>query len=101
MTNLLQAGQLSQGSLSRRVGKADTLGSARKPVSWQQWQLGLQEPSQDTKQTPNQADLGSGPSCAVADRVTVGMSLHLFKPFSSSCNGAAARLLHRAVVGIK
>lgn len=26
MTNLLQAGQLSQGSLTRRAGKADTLG---------------------------------------------------------------------------
>lgn len=64
VTNLLQAGQLSQGSLGRWVGKADTLGSAGKPVSWQRWWLGLQEPSQDTKQTPDQADLGTGPSSA-------------------------------------
>lgn len=64
VTNLFQAGQLSQGSLGRWVGKADTLGSAGKPVSWQRWWLGLQEPSQDTKQTPDQADLGTGPSSA-------------------------------------
>lgn len=31
MTNL-QAGQLSQGSLTKRVGKADTLRGAGKPV---------------------------------------------------------------------
>lgn len=32
VTNLLQAGQLSQGGLTRRAGKADTLGKAGRPV---------------------------------------------------------------------
>lgn len=39
VTNL-QAGQLSQGSLTKRVGKADTLRGAGKPVPWQQWAAG-------------------------------------------------------------
>lgn len=34
MTNLLQAGQLSQGGLTRRLGKADTLG--------ERWQVSAQ-----------------------------------------------------------
>lgn len=63
VTNLLQAGQLSQGGLTRRVGKADTLGE-----HWQagalaavgSWAFSFLFPG--AEQTPCQADLGSGPS---------------------------------------
>lgn len=55
MTNL-QAGQLSQGGLTKRVGKADTLRGAGKPVPWQQRAAG----PPGAEKTLSQAGLGFG-----------------------------------------
>lgn len=81
MTNLLQAGQLSQGGLTRRAEKADTLGE-----SWQanalaavgSWAFKLlflgAEP------TPRQADQGSGPSSATDGLCDLG---HITAPLEA------------------
>lgn len=86
MTNLLQAGQLSQGGLSRRVGKADTLGNASGSGSQAFRSLPGTQSRPRIRQTWAQVR-----ALSLADHVTVtvGMLLHLSKPFSSSCNGAA------------
>lgn len=72
MTNLLQAGQLSQNSLSRRVGKADTLESTGKPVPWQQRATnpaGFFFPGH--RATPMRQIWAQAPSLSLIGRVTV------------------------------
>lgn len=77
MTNL-HAGQLSQGSLTKRVGKADTLSGVGKPVPWQQWAAGPSGFSSCT-QTLSQADWVLDPSSATDQLCDLGILLHLFK----------------------
>lgn len=81
VTNLLQAGQLSQGSLTSRAEKADTLGecwqaSALAAVgSWASRLLFL-----GAEQTLSQAYRGSGPGSATDQLCGLGHVALLFKP---------------------
>lgn len=82
VTNLLQAGQLSQGSLTRRAEKADTLGecwqaSALAAVgSWAFRLLFL-----GAEQTLSQGDRGSGPGPATDQLCGLG---HVALPLQAS-----------------
>lgn len=85
LTNLLQSGQLSQGSLTRRVGKADTPGEC--------WQAGAL--AAVGSWAFRLLFLGAGqtwarvPALALTSRVTLNMFQHLFKPqFPHLYNGA-------------
>lgn len=81
VTNLLQAGQLSQGSLTRRAEKADTLGEcwqANALAAVGSWAFKLL--FLGAEQTPRQANQGSSPGSATDGPCDLG---HITAPLEA------------------
>lgn len=101
VTNLLPAGQLSQDSLTRRAEKADTRGSAGRPVPWQQWAAGPSCSPSRVGSRPKSVRPGFRSQCCHS--MVLGTLLHLFRPqFCHIYNGAIHPACpHRVVAGIR